>query len=110
MPQYDFRCNVCRLRFDVSYRSYADYDAAKPVCPECESADLARLITAVALPKPSRDYRKMSSGEMLSVLESGDQQQASELFRQVGGGPTADDAAPKRPDEAAGGGAATASG
>ncbi len=110
MPQYDFRCNACRLRFAVSYRSYADYDAATLICPECDSDDLARLITTVALSKPSRDYRKMSAGEMLSVLESGDRRQASELFRQVGGEPTADKAAPKRPDEPAGGGAATGSG
>lgn len=109
MPQYDFRCNACRLRFDVSYRSYADYDAATPVCPECESADLSRLITSVAAPRPGRDYRKMSSGEMLSVLESGDQQQASEMFRQVGGGPTPDDAAPQRPDESQGSAASVGS-
>ncbi len=85
MPQYDFRCANCQLRFRLSYRSYAEYDAVTPVCPDCASADLSRLITSVALRKPGRDYGKMSAGEMLSVLESGDQQQVSEMYQQVGG-------------------------
>ena len=85
MPQYDFRCKTCRLRFTLSVRTYAQYDAAAPKCPECESPDLSRLISQVALRKPSRDFGKMSSGEMLSVLESGDQNQVGEMFKQVGG-------------------------
>lgn len=37
----------------------------------------------------------MSSGEMLSVLESGDQRQAGELFKQVGEGDRASGAPAK---------------
>ena len=85
MPQYDFRCANCQLRFSISYRSYAEYDAATPVCPDCASADLSRLITSVALRKPGRDYGKMSAGEMLSVLESGDRQQVKEMYENIGG-------------------------
>ncbi len=95
MPQYDFRCDACQLRFSVNTRSYAEYDAAALICPECESAELSRLITDVAVRKPRRDYRKMSSGEMLSVLESGDQQQVNRMFKQVGGDGAAS-AAPAR--------------
>lgn len=110
MPQYDFRCNVCQMRFSVTYRSYAEYDAATLVCPECESQELSRLITDVAVRKPGRDYRKMSSGEMLSVLESGDQQQVNQMFRQVGGeGPAPIDAAPDKPSEPMGSQPSTAS-
>ena len=85
MPQYDFRCDSCDARFSVSYRSYAEYDAAALVCPECESPELSRLITDVAVRRAGRDYSKMSSGDMLSVLESGDQQQVREMYQQVGG-------------------------
>ena len=85
MPQYDFRCDACQLRFSLRYRSYDEFDAATHACLECGSTELSRLITGVALQKPGRDYAKMSSGEMLSVLESGDQQQANEMFKQVSG-------------------------
>ena len=83
MPQYDFRCEACGRRFALHYQSVAAYANAKPVCPDCESADLARVISGVSIPQTGRDYRKMDSGEMLSVLESGEKKQVDEMFRQV---------------------------
>lgn len=87
MPQYDYRCKHCQRRFTLFYKTYARYEAARPRCPSCESAQLSRLITQVAIAKPNRNYAKMSSQEMLSVLESGDPRQANEMFQQVSGDP-----------------------
>ncbi len=84
MPQYDYRCKRCQKRFALWYKTYAVYDAATPKCPNCGSPELSRLITRVAIAKPNRDYSRMSSGEMLSVLEAGDESQVGEMFRQVG--------------------------
>ncbi len=95
MPRYEFRCKNCGAVFIVNTRTYSEYDSARLNCPECGSADLARLISQVSISGLQRDYRKMSSGEMLSVLESGDQRQVGELFKQVGGGDPASGAAAK---------------
>ena len=86
MPQYDFRCKHCQHQFVLFYKTYAKYDAATPICPNCGQTDLSRLIISVAINKPGRDFSKMSSNEMLSVLESGDSRQVGEMFQQVGGG------------------------
>ena len=86
MPEYDFRCDACAHRFTRRFKTYALYDAASLLCPACESAELTRLISQVAVSKGSRDYRNMSSREMLSVLESGDSGQVDDMFKQVGGG------------------------
>ena len=88
MPEYDFRCNACEHRFTRRFKSYASYDAAVLRCPECEAGELTRLITQVAIPKSGRDYRNMSSSEMLSVLEAGETRQVDDMFRQVGAGST----------------------
>ena len=85
MPQYDFRCKTCHHQFSVTYKTYQIYDAAKPKCPECGTTELSRMISSVAIPQTSRDYRNMSSTEMLSVLESGEKRQVDEMFKQVGG-------------------------
>lgn len=85
MHEYDFRCKDCKTRFTLSYKTYRDYDAATPTCPNCQSISLSRLIRNVAIQRPERDYTKMSSGEMLSVFESGDSRQVGEMFQQVGG-------------------------
>lgn len=61
------------------------YDAAALLCPACKSADVSRTIAPVAIPKADRNYSKMSSQEMLSVLESGETGQVEALFKQVGG-------------------------
>jgi len=86
MPVYDFRCENCAARFSLRYKTYASYDRATPSCPECGAASLSRSITGLAIAKASsqRDYSKMSSKEMLSVLESGDKRQVDTMFRQVG--------------------------
>lgn len=84
MPQYEFRCNSCGARFVVSYKTFKDYETASNRCLECGVADVTRVFTQVAIGKSNRDYSKMSSGEMLSILESGDQRQVDRLFRQVG--------------------------
>ena len=86
MPQYDFRCKNCKKRFALFYKTYDSYDAATPECPNCGHTELSRLITSVAINSPDRNYAKMSSNEMLSVLESGDSRQVGKMFEQVGGG------------------------
>ncbi|HEX2620709.1 MAG TPA: FmdB family zinc ribbon protein [Phototrophicaceae bacterium] len=85
MHSYDYRCNHCGTRFTLTYKTYKDYDAAVPVCTSCSSTDLSRLIQKVAIQKPAHNFTKMSSGEMLGVLESGDSHQVGEMFQQIGG-------------------------
>lgn len=86
MPTYDYRCKACSTTFVLFYKTYRDYDAAYKICPNCGSAALSRLIHNVNVAQPTRDYTKMSAGEMLSVLDSGNAQEAGRMFQQIGGG------------------------
>jgi len=85
MPNYDYKCQSCGNRFSLFYKTYADYDSATKICPNCGSEELSRLITRVAIQQPTRDYGKMNSNEMLSVLQSGNSRQVGEMFNQIGG-------------------------
>ena len=49
MPVYEFRCNDCRRKVVLSYKTYAEYDAATHTCPRCRSTNLTRLISRVAI-------------------------------------------------------------
>jgi putative FmdB family regulatory protein len=84
MPVYEYRCNTCGQAVSLHYKSYTDYDRATPICPHCRSVDLTRLIRSVSLQSGERNYTRMSSDEMLSVLESGDGRAVGEMFRQAG--------------------------
>ncbi|MEO8395817.1 MAG: FmdB family zinc ribbon protein [Chloroflexota bacterium] len=88
MPVYDYRCNVCGRKAALFYKSYKDYDAANAshahTCPNCGSHELTRLISRVAIQKPNQNYNKMSSNEMLSVLEGGDSREVGRMMHEVG--------------------------
>ncbi|HRF93878.1 MAG TPA: zinc ribbon domain-containing protein [Aggregatilineales bacterium] len=85
MPNYDYKCQSCKNRFSLFYKTYADYDSATKTCPNCGATTLSRLITQVAIQQPTRDYGKMNSNEMLSVMQSGNSRQVGEMFNQIGG-------------------------
>lgn len=42
MPKYDFRCADCGATFEMQVKLHSD----TPLCPECESANVQRLITS----------------------------------------------------------------
>jgi putative FmdB family regulatory protein len=84
MHSYDFRCKDCRTRYTLHVRSYADYDALVPTCPQCGSTQASRLIGKVAVKAPSRDYTSLSVNEMVSVFDSGDSRQVGQMFQQFG--------------------------
>lgn len=94
MPVYEYRCNACGRRVTLNYKTYAAYDAAREAgltCPYCGAADLARLISRVAVAKPGRDYSSLSSDEMLNVLEGGDTREIGRMFTQAGQDEAMDD-------------------
>jgi putative FmdB family regulatory protein len=87
MPAYEYRCNSCKRKVSLFYKSYKDYDVASEtghVCPNCGSTDLTRVIGRVAVQRPSRDFTKMSSDDMLSVLEGGDSREVGRMMHQLG--------------------------
>ncbi len=51
MPSYDYRCNDCKRRVVLTYKTYAEYDQAVPTCPRCKGTNLTRLISGVAIAK-----------------------------------------------------------
>lgn len=84
MPQYDFRCDSCGQPFCLTYKTVAEYARAEPCCPACGAEAVSRVIKRVSIAKVERDYSAMSSHEMLSVLEGGDEKQVGAMYRQVG--------------------------
>lgn len=92
MPSYDFRCGDCAHEFTQHYKRIRDYQQATPRCPQCDGIRLERLIHRVNVAgAKAHDFANMSSQQMLSVLESGDERAVKTLYEQVGAQPTPDD-------------------
>ncbi len=88
MPAYDFRCKACGQTLVMFYKNVPAYEEARAEdainCPHCGSHDVERVITDVAIPKQGRSYANLNANEMLSVLESGDERAAAQLFSDTG--------------------------
>lgn len=83
MPYYEYRCNNCR-RFVRLFYTYSEYDSASPTCPHCESTDLKRLISRVALAK-SEDSRidALDPDQMLSGIDEDDPRSLGRAMRRM---------------------------
>lgn len=46
MPKYNYICHTCANRFEVRL-SYAEVDTARPICPDCGSADCERGLSRI---------------------------------------------------------------
>ncbi len=49
MPIYEYRCNDCRRRVSVFWRSFSEIGVTRPSCPRCGSENLTRLVSRVAV-------------------------------------------------------------
>ncbi len=56
MPIYEYRCQNCRRRFSVFWRTYSDVDPEEVRCPRCDSAQTQRLVSRVRVVR-SEDSR-----------------------------------------------------
>jgi putative FmdB family regulatory protein len=67
VPSYDYRCEDCKRRVVLTFRTYAEYDTAVKTCPRCGGAHLTRLISRVAVAKSEES--RLSSLEDDAALD-----------------------------------------
>ena len=47
MPIYEYRCQECRRRFSVFWRSFSAIDEGEVICKHCHSRHVKRLVSRV---------------------------------------------------------------
>ncbi len=56
MPIYEYRCQKCRRRFSVFWRSFSAIEEGVVTCKYCQSTDVRRLVSRVRVAR-SEDSR-----------------------------------------------------
>lgn len=85
MPSYDYRCNACKRRVVLTYKSYKDYDAAVPICPHCEGRDLTRVIGRVAIAKSDASrFDALSDDPAMDEMADADPATLGRYLRKMG--------------------------
>ena len=49
MPIYEYRCQKCRRRFSVFWRTFSQVDTSQVTCKHCGSGKVTRLVSRVRL-------------------------------------------------------------
>jgi putative FmdB family regulatory protein len=83
MPVYEFRCQDCRRLVRLTF-SFAEYGKADPICPHCQSKNLKRRISRVALAK-SEDTRmdSLMDDSALAGLDEEDPRSIGRFMRKM---------------------------
>ncbi len=83
MPIYEYRCGNCKRRVSIFFRSFAA--STDPLCPNCGSSQLSRLISRVATLK-SEDARleAMSDPTNFGDVDENDPKSVAKFMRKMG--------------------------
>jgi putative FmdB family regulatory protein len=83
MPFYDYRCQTCgksaRLQF-----SYSEYGKVQPVCPHCNSLEIKRRISRVAVAKSADNRLDSAMTGDLAGLDEDDPRSLGKFMRKMG--------------------------
>jgi putative FmdB family regulatory protein len=83
MPIYEYRCADCKRRVSVFFRSFSI--SAEPKCPNCNGANLTRLVSRVATVK-SEEARleAMSDPASFGDVDENDPKSVARMMRKMG--------------------------
>lgn len=48
MPRYDYKCNQCDERFEISL-SVKEKESATIICPKCKSEDTSQIFSVIGI-------------------------------------------------------------
>jgi putative FmdB family regulatory protein len=86
MPIYEYRCGNCKRRVNIFFRTFAAATSETPLCPNCSSDRLTRLVSRVATVK-SEDARldAMADPSSLGDIDENDPKSLARFMRKMGG-------------------------
>ncbi|GIW08142.1 MAG: FmdB family transcriptional regulator [Dehalococcoidia bacterium] len=83
MPIYEYRCNGCRKRQSLFFRSVST--VTEPVCPECGSRDMRRLVSLFAVHRSEESrLEDLADPSAFGDLDENDPRSVARWARRMG--------------------------
>lgn len=83
MPVYEYRCHSCRRRVSLFFRSFNSI--TDPVCPNCGSLSLTKLVSRFAVMKSEESrLEELADPTNLSGLDENDPKSIARWARKMG--------------------------
>jgi len=84
LPIYEYRCNDCRRRVTIFWRSFSEIGATWPSCPRCGSENLTRLVSRVAVVRSEESrLENLADPSSLAGLDENDPQSMARWMRKM---------------------------
>ena len=84
MPIYEYRCQDCKKRVSVFFRTLSSVDHSTARCPQCGGKNLSRLVSRVrALRSEESRLDRLADDSMLSGLDENDPKSMSRMLRKM---------------------------
>ncbi|MCR4408568.1 MAG: zinc ribbon domain-containing protein [Anaerolineae bacterium] len=84
MPIYEYRCNDCRRRVSVLWRTFAEVEDSAPKCPRCGSTNLTRLVSRVAVVRSEESHLEdLADPSNLAGLDENDPKSIARWMRKM---------------------------
>jgi putative FmdB family regulatory protein len=85
MPIYEYHCATCRRRVSLFYQTFSAADAASPVCPDCGSVNLRRLVSRVfQLRSEDAQMEDLADPSSFGDLDENDPKSVARWARKLG--------------------------
>jgi len=84
MPIYEYRCQDCKKRVSVFFRTLSTVDHSTVRCPQCGGKNLSRLVSRVrALRSEESRIDGLADDSMLSGLDENDPKSMGRMLRKM---------------------------
>ncbi len=84
LPIYEYRCNECRRRVTIFWRSFSEIGATHPCCPRCGSENLTRLMSRVAVVRSEESrLEDLADPSSLAGLDENDPKSMARWMRKM---------------------------
>ena len=84
MPIYEYRCEDCRRRVSILWRSFAEAEARQPVCPRCGGTNLVRLVSRVRVVRSEESrLEDLADPSFFSDFDENDPRSMARLMRKM---------------------------
>ena len=84
MPIYEYRCQDCKKKVSVFFRTLSAVDHSTARCPQCGGKNLSRLVSRVrALRSEESRLDSLADDSMLSGLDENDPKSMGRMLRKM---------------------------
>src|SRR3979409_2530455 len=85
MPIYEYHCADCKRRVSLFYQTFSSASAATPICPNCGSEHLSRLVSrAFQLKSEDAQLEDMADPSTFGGIDESDPKSVARWARKLG--------------------------